>query len=97
MHDEFIRLTVDIIGSVAFGMQFNTINNGSDFMTDLEDVVVGFGERMLTPQLLWPLLKGSAKYMAACKRLRSLPQNLIDNRVKNGMNEVCVYFSVTQP
>ena len=85
---EFIRLTVDIIGAMAFDMNFGTIKNGSKFLEDLTIALEGGGKRMLVPKKFWPyVFRDNSLYYAACETLRQIPKELIENRLKQGIEQ----------
>lgn len=95
VQEEFVRLTVDIIGAVAFDMNFGTILNGSEFLDDLNTVLEGGGRRTVVPKMFWKyVFNDNDKYFDTCEKLRKIPRTIIEKRMQQGVSQVHVIVTL---
>ncbi len=80
---------MDVIGKVAFGVDFGTTQNGSAFFDDLEHLMDGWSKRCAVPKVMWNWsFPDQKQFLELCDRVKSIPRNIIEERKRAAKNEV---------
>jgi len=81
LHEEFSSLALDVIGVVAFGYDFNTIEKGSEYSVDLGIITTGLEYRSRIPKMLWPFVaKDGKEYVRAINSMKKIPEEILKVR-----------------
>jgi cytochrome P450 len=84
IHRELTAWTLDVIGVVAFGNNFNNIEQNSPFAGTLEEIFNGIEKRVNIPKKFWKwALKDNETFFHNCETLQNFTRDIIEQRRKD--------------
>src|SRR5690349_20070088 len=81
IYSEFNHLTIDLIGLVAFGHDFETLTKGSYFEDALGIMAACVDKRIKVPKFMWPLVfNDHVLFTEVIQKLKQVPTDILHQR-----------------